>query len=212
MKQTIQLFSTALVILLATACNNNSKEKTLPVIKDSAATTVVIILNKDSLLDATGKSVLEALKNKDYAALGNYFLPAAAIRFSPYGFVDTSGDVKLTAAELTDLFSSNKKIHWGEQDGSGDPIQLTAKAYFEKFVYNADFLHAEKTGIDQFIGGGNSLNNLKEVYPGTRFIEYHFSGFDKKYEGMDWTSLRLVFKEMNERYYLMAIVHDQWTI
>lgn len=211
MKQTIQLFSTALLILLVIACNNDPKEKMLPVTKDSTATAVVI-LNKDSLLDATGKSVLEALKNRDYATLGNYFFPAAAVRFSPYGFVDTTGDVKLTAPELTDLFSSNKKIHWGEQDGSGDAIQLTAKAYFEKYVYNVDFLHAQKTGIDQFIGGGNSLNNLKEVYPGTRFIEYHFSGFDKKYGGMDWTSLRLVFKEMNERYYLVAVVHDQWTI
>lgn len=209
MKLTISLFSAA-VLLLATACNNNRKETASPVVKDSAAT--VTVVNKDSLLRVTGTSVLEVLRNKNYNALGNYFFPAAAVRFSPYGFVDTTGDVKLTAAELAGLLSSGKKIHWGEQDGSGDPILLTAKAYFEKFVYNADFLHAEKTGVDDFIGAGNSLNNLREVYPGTRFIEYHFSGFDKKYGGMDWTSLRLVFKEKDGRYYLVAVVHDQWTI
>lgn len=208
-----RLFFSGLVILFVISCNDNSKERSSPgSIKDSVAVEPPVILNKDSLLAATGRAVLETLKKKEYASLGSYFLPGSPVRFSPYGFVDTTGDVKLTATELTALLSSGKKIHWGEQDGSGDPILLTAQAYFEKYVYDADFLHAEKTGIDRFIGWGNSLNNLREMYPGSRFIEYHFSGFDKKYGGMDWTSLRLVFKETNSRYYLVAIVHDQWTI
>jgi hypothetical protein len=83
--------------------------------------------------------------------------------------------------------------------------------YIDKFVYNADFLNAEKTAYNQVIGKGNSLNNLGEVFPNHPFIEYYFSGFDEKYAGMDWTSLRLVFKLHQGNYYLVAIVHDQWT-
>jgi hypothetical protein len=43
-------------------------------------------------------------------------------------------------------------------------------------------------------------------------VEYHFSGFDKKFEGMDWASLKLVFENSNNEWYLVGIVHDQWTI
>lgn len=44
------------------------------------------------------------------------------------------------------------------------------------------------------------------------YVEYHFPGFEKKYEGKDWKSLRLVFEKKNDRWYLVGIVHDQWTI
>ncbi len=62
------------------------------------------------------------------------------------------------------------------------------------------------------IGSSNSLNNLETVYNGCNFTESYFSGFDKKFEGMDWSSLRLVFKKHLDRFYLIAIVHDKWTI
>ncbi|RYE29217.1 MAG: hypothetical protein EOP48_32775 [Sphingobacteriales bacterium] len=73
---------------------------------------------------------------------------------------------------------------WGEQDGSGDSILLSIPDYFKKYVYNADFINADRAAIDSFIGHGNSLNNLKTVYKNARFIEYHFPGFDKKYSGI----------------------------
>ncbi|RYY70280.1 MAG: hypothetical protein EOO13_07060 [Chitinophagaceae bacterium] len=198
--------------LFLAACNNDPKENKSTVTVDSVKVPAPVVINKDSLLVATGKSVLLALKEKDYPAFSQFFLPATAVRFSPYGFIDSTSNVELTAAEFNDLLRSGKKIVWGQQDGSGDTMLLSLPDYFKKFVYNADFLNAEKSATDKFIGSGNSLNNLKKVYPGARFIEYHFSGFDKKYGGMDWTSLRLVFKESNDQFCLIAVVHDQWTI
>ncbi|HEV8269657.1 MAG TPA: hypothetical protein VGQ04_00050, partial [Chitinophagaceae bacterium] len=70
----------------------------------------------------------------------------------------------------------------------------------------------EKRSVNKFIGAGNSLNNLEMVYKNCDFTESNFSGFDKKYEGMDWKTLRLVFKERNKRFYLIGIIHDEWTI
>jgi hypothetical protein len=43
-------------------------------------------------------------------------------------------------------------------------------------------------------------------------VEYHFSGFVEDYGGMDWVSLRLVFIEEEGSWFLVGIVHDQWTI
>jgi hypothetical protein len=42
-------------------------------------------------------------------------------------------------------------------------------------------------------------------------VEYYFPGFDPQYEGMDWRSLRLIFLQDNDVWYLAGIVHDQWT-
>ena len=47
-------------------------------------------------------------------------------------------------------------------------------------------------------------------------MEAHFPGFDKKFGGMDWESLRLVFEEVatdgGSELMLVGIVHDEWTI
>lgn len=204
-----------LVICIASlfSCSQNKNKETtdVAVSTDTLVTEPVPEVNMDTLLVESGKKVLFALHEKNYDAFSDQFEENRAIRFSPYGYVDTITNKRFTKAEFDQLIAADQKIYWGSYDGSGDSILLTGKQYINKFVYNANFLKAEKMAIDSFIGSGNSLNNLKTIYPGARFIEYHFSGFDKKYGGMDWTSLRLVFREINRSYKLIAIVHDQWT-
>ncbi len=211
MRPAILLFIVCILSLVA--CNNQPKPAENIASDSSTATTKIVapalIINIDSLLSATGVEVLTILKNKQYDSLVKYI--SDSIHFSPYGYIG-SGEQTLTAKNFTGLLASGKTVKWGNYDGSGDPINLTAKQYLQKFVYNADFLGAEKVTTDSFVAKGNTLNNLKEVYKNHRFIEYYFSGFDKKFAGMDWTCLRLVFKEVDNKYYLVAFVHDQWTV
>ena len=54
--------------------------------------------------------------------------------------------------------------------------------------------------------------NHDEVYPLAATIEYHFSGFDARFEGMDWRSVRLVLEQENGTWYLVGLIHDEWTI
>jgi hypothetical protein len=89
---------------------------------------------------------------------------------------------------------------------------LTFAEYFERFIYSADFANPEQIGYNKVLQEGNSINNIPEYYPQAEFVEYHFSGFDPQYEGMDWQSLRLVFEKVDGRYYLVGIVHAEWTI
>lgn len=170
------------------------------------------VINKDSTLKALNSAVLQHLKNKDYTQLRTLIHPKEGVLVSPYGFVDTSDYVAIFADDIVAKSQKSDSLYWGAYDGSGDSISLSFANYFAKFVYNADFLNAEKMSVNKMIGSGNSLNNLQTVYPGCDFTENYFSGFDKKYEGMDWCTLRLVFKMYNDRYYLVALVHDQWTI
>ena len=169
---------------------------------------------KDSILLKTTQNILTLLKNKNYSAFANYIHPVEGVRFSPYGFVDTVHDIKLSKQKFINEAGNpgQDMIVWGEFDGTGDPIKMTLNNYMRRFVYDVDFVKPEKRSVNKFIGGGNSLNNLESVYKNCDFTESHFSGFDQKYAGMDWRSLRLVFKIRDRRFFLVGIVHDEWTI
>ncbi|OFY83526.1 MAG: hypothetical protein A3F72_12950, partial [Bacteroidetes bacterium RIFCSPLOWO2_12_FULL_35_15] len=168
--------------------------------------------SNDSLILDLTHQVMMTIKNKDFKKLADYIHPTLGVRFSPYAYIDPTNDIKFTPEKFLENINVPNKLNWGSYDPSGDKIFLTINDYFLQFVYSADFLNAEKRSVNKMIGGGNSLNNLKTIYNDCDFSESYFSGFDKKLGGMDWCSLRLVFKKYNEKYYLVGIVHDQWTI
>jgi hypothetical protein len=159
------------------------------------------------------KETITAIEQKDMKQLSGLVHPVKGVQFSPYAYVDTAKDVRVQAGNLTALWKDTKKISWGEYDGSGDPIELTFADYFQKFVYDHDYAKAPKTGYNKIIGKSTTSNNLFTVYPKDKFftVEYHFDGFDKKFEGHDWSSLRLVFEGSGADWFLVAVVHDQWT-
>lgn len=167
-------------------------------------------IDKDSVLMGLTKEILTVFKNQQYGKLDTFIHPTEGVRFSPYATVEAT-DKKFSKESFSNLVttSKGKRINWGNYDGSGDPIVLTPNEYFKKFVYDANFVKPEKAKVNDFIGGGNSINNLKNFYNDADFTESHFSGGKS---GMDWKSVRLVFKQVDGKYYLVGVVHDQWTI
>ena len=200
------------ICLFITACKEETKKK--DEVKPAASDTAQVLnLNKDSVLLQLTDDILSAFKSKNYIAVADFIDPISGVRFSPYGYIDTIRNVILSKEKFAEQAgnASQEKIVWGEFDGSGDTINMTMNEYIQKFVFDVDFSQPEKRKVNEFIGHGNSLNNLLSVYKNCDFTESHFSGFDKKYEGMDWRTLRLVFKERDRKYFLVGIVHDQWT-
>jgi len=169
---------------------------------------------KDSILLRLTNNILVVLKNKNYSAFANYIHPVSGIRFSPYGYVDTLSHLRFSREKFiaTAKDDNQEMIVWGEFDGTGDAIKMTLNNYMQRFVYDVDFVKPEKRTVNDFVAAGNSLNNLSSVYKDCDFTESYFSGFKKEYAGMDWKSLRLVFKERNGKFFLVGIVHDEWTI
>lgn len=198
-------------LLLLTYCNqgNINSENSL------AAENVQndnLLINKDSIILNLTAQVLTSIKNNDFNSFSKFIHPKYGVRFSPYAFIDTLKDVKLLSSEILDLVKKQSAINWGSYDGSGEMITLNINGYFKKFVYNADFLNAENKSINKIMQTGNTINNIDSVYKNCYFTENHFSGIDKKFEGIDWCSLRLVYKKYNDNYYLVGVIHDQWTI
>ena len=57
---------------------------------------------------------------------------------------------------------------------------------------------------------GNALENVSEAFPAAQFVDLHFPGADN--DGLDWSTLRLVFEDCYGKYMLSAVIHCQWTI
>jgi len=225
----ISIVSICLVII---ACNDKSKQnsKTETPTGDSIQAidrktdsllkvqkfqdSLLSVHRKDSTLLRLTQTILLTLKNKNYSAFANYIHPVSGIRFSPYGYIDTLRHIRLSRQKfITEAAKPDQDMMvWGEFDGTGDQIRMTLHNYMQRFVYDVDFAKPETRKVNEYIGSGNSLNNLDSVYKNCDFTESHFSGFEKKYEGHDWRTLRLVFKERNGRYFLVGVVHDEWTI
>ncbi len=162
-------------------------------------------------LEQTADEVMFLLNKNNLTALSLYVHPERGVRFSPYPYINQT-DLIFTPNQVAGLSNDATVYTWGIFDGSGEPIEMTFTEYFARFVYSADFADAAIVAINKFIGSGNMINNLPNFYSGADFVEYHFSGFEVQYEGKDWQSLRLVFIQQDGVYYLIGIVHAEWTI
>ncbi|GIO12845.1 hypothetical protein J19TS2_24000 [Cohnella xylanilytica] len=163
-----------------------------------------------ALLNAA-KEVVGALRDRDLKRLASWIDPELGVRFSPYAHMDEKNDLVFKPEKLP-TFKDAEALTWGSYDGSGEPIELTFRDYFEKFVYDQDFAEAPDVTANKLLGTGNTPFNGKELYPGSSFVEFHFPGFDDKLEGHDWESLVLVFVPSGDQWRLCAVVHSQWTI
>ncbi|ARK32026.1 hypothetical protein [Halalkalibacter krulwichiae] len=162
-------------------------------------------------LEDTAEEAIQLLKTKDMERLSEHIHPNDGVRFSPYGYVDLQEDVVFTTEQMKNGLTDETVYQWGYFDGTGEPIKMTFKEYYDRFVYDEDYVNAEEISYNKRLGHGNSIDNTKEVYPGATIVEYHFPGFIEEYEGMDWRSLRFVLIEENNRWYLVGIIHDEWT-
>jgi len=166
----------------------------------------------DDTLLKRALDVIKLIKDKDMESLSKYVHPTKGLRFSPYDYIDVKVHKVFTRDQVANLNKDNNVYTWGSYDGSGEPIKLEFNDYYGKFVYDVDFAEPHMIGNNTIIGKGNTISNLEEVYPKGEFVEFYFSGIDPKYEGIDWRSLKLVFEKQDGQWYLVGIIHSQWTI
>lgn len=156
--------------------------------------------------------VLDSIKNKDMNTLATFVHQTNGLRFTPYEYVDGQNDQVFNPSQVAALANDSQVYTWGSYDGSGDPIDLDFSDYYDQFIYDEDFINPHIIGNNVAIGSGNIINNITTEYPNAQFVEFHFTGFDPQYEGIDWRSLTLVFEDVGGLWYLVGIVHGQWTI
>jgi hypothetical protein len=154
--------------------------------------------------------IVQALHDKDMAKLARYVHPDIGLRFSPYAYV-LGTHALFTASQTANLLSDLTIYNWGNEAGSGFPIQMTFTDYYARYVFDHDYTTAPYISFDSTFSKSNMINNIEDFFTQNHVVEFHFPGFDPQYEGLDWRSLRLVFQEKDGSWYLVAIIHDEWT-
>lgn len=212
-----KLFIVLLAAAFFTACSSGThqdgaqKTSPTPNVADTPTAQSNLPDTKNEVL-TKAKEVIHALKTKDMEKLSSLVHPKKGIRFSPYGHVEINSDLTFDPSQIKELYNDTTTRIWGLYDGIGEPIALDFKSYYEKFVYDVDFQAAPQVSFNEPLGNGNSINNAKDIYPEANIVEYYFPGIEPQYEGLDWRSLRLVFEREDDQWFLLGIIHDQWTI
>ncbi|WP_344828885.1 hypothetical protein [Chryseobacterium ginsenosidimutans] len=210
-----KLFLSIFIISLV-ACTKESNKSTNYKV-DSTTQTSVQTSNPDQttpsreeIIKEANDEVLKTIKSRDYKRFAEFIHPEKGVRFSMYAFVDPKEDKQFSKADFEKYQPTKTIFTWGTMDGSGDLYKATIDDYFTKWVYSKDFVTGQFS-LNKFQGKGNSLNNLKEIYPKADFTENFIKGSQANAE-MDWKCLRLVFEEFQGKYYLVAVINNQWTI
>lgn len=206
----------SLLVLSAVACKKNpekfvndevnAKGKTITDSSVSSRTKIT----KDQALKKINEDIIQALKDKNFKKFAEFIHPEKGVRFSMYAFVNPKEDKKFSKADFIRYQPTKTLFTWGTMDGSGDLYRENIHDYLSDWVYSKDFATAQ-VSLNEFQGKGNSLNNVKEIYPNADFTENFMKGSEAN-SGMDWKCLRLIFEEFQGTYYLIGVVNDQWTI
>ncbi len=165
---------------------------------------------KQQTIDQQAARIQKALANNDFASITNDIHPTRGVRFSMYAYVQPQSDKVFSRAQFAQYLKQSKiRFTWGSLDGTGELLVIPLPKYLKTWV-NAKQFNNARIDINNFIDDGNKINNIREVYPKSDFIEYYYNGTGK-YEGMDWRIMRLVFDNYKGKRYLVAIINNQWT-
>jgi hypothetical protein len=157
-------------------------------------------------------AVLAAFAARDGERLASLVHPGKGVRFSPYAFVDPQSDRVLSLIQVRTLWTDTQTYTWGFEDATGDPIQLTPAQYVERFVMDRDFGHPSSIEVNHDHARGNTVNNAATVYPNGTRVEYSIAPVvGTGAAQLDWAALRLVFEQVGGQWFLVAVIHDEWT-
>ncbi len=155
--------------------------------------------------------IFSYLENSEFAKLAEKIDPIEGVTFTIFAdFVKTDNyagtPVTLAKDELVD--SLDKQFVWGQGDG-GPAIEATFRKYVQEYLLKrlGDEITYETITFNEsaFVFSG-VLNTIHKNYPNAKYVEYYAPGTDGN-ERL-FQSVRFVFEEREDTWYLIGIVRD----
>ena len=200
--------NTLIFLIVLTACNKTDPNSS---ILPNAATNVSEDKGdsqKKQIIDIN-KEIVAGLKNENYTALAKYIHPDRGIQLSMYSYI-SEDDKNFSQSEFEKYIHSDEKFTFGHKDGSGAVYTVSLPDYLKNWTFKKDFTKA-KINYNIFEGKGNSLNNIKQKYPGAITVENYLAG-TVEYSYMDWNSLIFIFEKIDNQHFIVGISNGQWTV
>ena len=160
-------------------------------------------------LAALAAEVTDCLDRHDYDALADCVHPVYGLVLCPYSTINLGTNQCFTPQRVAAADRDRTVYVWGVKYGSDEPIQLTAKEFFEDYLYDRDYVKAPVMGFNTILRVGNALENVGAVFPDGQFVDLYFPSTSA--EAADWRILRLVFEEHEGEMKLSAMIHSEYT-
>ena len=203
MRRLIMLFWVLSLSLIFSGCDINTI--------DESVLENIDIVQAEFDITTSSETVITILQDNQLWNLVEWIHPEKWIRFSPYTYIDVEEHNILFSGDI--INNTDQNYVWGYTDWKWDAIELSISDYISMYAGNADYIwSATEVLIDYETMRWNNLNNINEIYPDSKYIEYYISGFDPQYDGMDWKSITIVFEEFEWEYYVVWIINWSWTI
>jgi hypothetical protein len=152
-------------------------------------------------------AVIQALKQHDMAQVATFVHPTAGLQFGLEGRIQNSPT--FSKSQVQALWTDPTEYLWGHVGGQPTEVKSSFQAFYPGSIYHQDFANAPVVSYGKVAKESNSNDT---VPAGQMMVDYHFPGFDPKYDGMDWTSLRLYFAQHDGQWYLLSVISDNWKI
>lgn len=193
-----------IVIFTIVLCSCTSQRTVTEVEKDKKI--------NNSVIDVTNE-VLDAFEKKDGEQLAKLVHPNKGVRFSSSAFVDLEVDRVFSHVQIEQFWEDNHTYTWGYEDASGDPIVQTPAQYCREYIMTQDFRQLAAVNVNDDQAAGNTANNAATVYPTATRVEYYIKpSMLNSNEQVDWEALRLIFERQNGSWFLVGVIHDQWSV
>ena len=160
----------------------------------------------ESKVEDVAMYLLNRLNEKNWHAVSALTSRDFPLKISPKVHLD-SNTFTLDGNLLAKLELSGEEIIWYSNTASGEPMEMNFAEYANQFIFDNDYTTAE-FHVDEYISRSSLINNIKEEFPNCKTVE----AFIQNEGEMNWQSLNMVFKYIDNKYYLVALIHDQYEI
>jgi len=168
------------------------------------------VANGNSVLTSLAYNVLKNIINDDFNSLSHIVHPEFGVVFSPGATINLTANKRFDTSQISAMGSDSNVYIWGVYEDSGAPIEMTAAGYFSEFISAKSFIDAPYIAINRIARSGNALENIMEVFPDVKFVDFYLPGGDRDSgEEPDWSILRLGFEEYNSELRLTIIINSK---
>ncbi|MBL4704528.1 MAG: hypothetical protein JKY54_08400 [Flavobacteriales bacterium] len=165
----------------------------------------------ESKVEDVARYLLERLKEKNWPAVSALTSSDHPLRISPKVHLD-SNTFTVDGKLLSKLEISGEEIVWYINTASGEPMIMNFTDYFNRYIWDKDYSKAH-FHVDEYISRSSLINNLASEFPNCKTVEAFIkTDIKSNPSAIQWRSLNMVFKYMDNKYYLVGLVHDQHEI
>ena len=144
------------------------------------------------------KEIINTLKHKDIKKLKRYIHPTRGVLVSYYpDFYRVKKH--FSKDDFIRFYNSNKKLYWGVNEGRGDKVYMSLKEYINTLSKAAKKVTKIKKS-NPYNKGFAKRDNL---------VAYDFKEANPN---PGWKGVYVVLQKYNNRYYLVGLLYNRWSI